>query len=105
MRRLSSRRETAATAAFPSEEKNTFPRGGPDGGDGGNGGDAIVFEADGRLRTLADFRYQRVYRAKAGENGSGRNKKGAEGEDLVIHVPVGTVVKNQRDGQRSARSF
>ena len=73
------------------------PRGGPDGGDGGNGG-SIVFEADGRLRTLADFRYQRVYRAKAGENGSGRNKKGAEGEDLVIHVPVGTVVKNRETG-------
>jgi GTP-binding protein len=73
------------------------PRGGPDGGDGGNGG-SIIFAADGRLRTLSDFRYQRVYRAKPGENGSGRNKKGAEGEDLVIRVPVGTVVRSRQSG-------
>lgn len=73
------------------------PRGGPDGGDGGLGG-SIIFVADSRLRTLQDFRYQRAYRAKPGENGQGRNKRGADGEDLVIRVPVGTVIRNKDNG-------
>ncbi len=68
-----------------------IPRGGPDGGDGGDGG-SVFLEADPHLNTLVDFRYQRRYRAKNGQPGAGRNKSGRSGADLVIRVPVGTVV-------------
>ncbi len=74
------------------------PKGGPDGGDGGNGG-SIVFVADNRIRTLQDIRFQRIYKAEPGDNGSGRNKKGKDGNDLVIHVPIGTVVRNEETGK------
>ena len=65
--------------------------GGPDGGDGGKGGD-IVFEAVAGLNTLIDFRYTQHFRAPRGKGGSGSNRTGAGGEDLVIKVPVGTQV-------------
>ncbi len=65
--------------------------GGPDGGDGGKGGD-IVFEAVQGLNTLIDFRYTQHFRAPRGKGGAGRNKTGAGGKDLVIHVPVGTQI-------------
>lgn len=68
-----------------------IPFGGPDGGDGGDGGD-ILLEATDSINTLVDFRYQRNYEAKRGENGMGRNRTGASGEALVIKVPVGTMV-------------
>jgi GTP-binding protein len=67
-------------------------KGGPDGGDGGKGGD-VVFEADSGLNTLVDFRYKPELKAKAGGNGSKRDRHGADGEDLVIKVPVGTIVR------------
>ena len=70
-----------------------IPFGGPDGGDGGGGG-SIWLVADEGLNTLVDFRHQRAYRAKRGENGMGRQMSGKAGEDLVIRVPVGTVVIN-----------
>ncbi len=63
--------------------------GGPDGGDGGKGGD-IVFEAVPGLNTLIDFRYTQHFRAPRGKGGSGSNRTGAGGADLVIKVPVGT---------------
>ena len=66
--------------------------GGPDGGDGGKGGD-IVFVVDDNLSTLADFRYKRKYTAKGGENGRGARQFGKKGEDLVIKVPRGTVIR------------
>lgn len=66
-----------------------IPRGGPDGGDGGAGGD-IVFEADPDLLTLYDLRLRRIYEARNGEGGMGRQKNGRAAEDLVIRVPVGT---------------
>ena len=66
--------------------------GGPDGGDGGRGGN-IVFQADTNLSTLADFRYQRKYTAQNGENGRGSRCNGKSAPDLVIRVPLGTVVK------------
>nr|WP_300161726.1 GTPase ObgE [Solidesulfovibrio sp.] len=66
-----------------------IPRGGPDGGDGGKGGD-IVFTADPDLLTLYDLRLRRIYEARNGEGGMGRQKNGRAAEDLVIHVPVGT---------------
>jgi len=68
------------------------PLGGPDGGDGGNGGDVYV-EATDKLNTLVKFRGRKVYRAKNGENGSGQQCHGKYGDDLVIEVPVGTIVR------------
>jgi len=67
------------------------PRGGPDGGDGGDGG-SVFLEADSALNTLIDYRFQRKYKARNGEPGSGRNCTGIKGEDLVLPVPVGTTV-------------
>jgi GTP-binding protein len=65
--------------------------GGPDGGDGGKGGD-VVFEAVAGLNTLIDFRYTQHFRAPRGKGGSGSNRTGAGGDDLVIKVPVGTQI-------------
>lgn len=67
------------------------PRGGPDGGNGGRGG-AVYFEATDTMSTLLDFRYKRKYKAGAGSMGSGRNKTGADGEDIVLMVPCGTTI-------------
>src|SRR5690606_15934866 len=68
-----------------------IPLGGPDGGDGGAGG-SVWLQADENLNTLIDFRHQRIFRAQRGENGMGRQMYGKGGEDVVIRVPVGTVV-------------
>jgi GTP-binding protein len=70
------------------------PRGGPDGGDGGKGG-SVIFESTSNLATLQDFRFKRSYQAEHGQPGSGRNKAGRDGQDVIIQVPVGTVVKSQ----------
>ncbi|MBT2746167.1 MULTISPECIES: Obg family GTPase CgtA [unclassified Lysobacter] len=70
-----------------------IPLGGPDGGDGGSGGSVFIV-ADENVNTLVDFRHQRQFRAQRGENGMGRQAYGKGGEDLVITVPVGTVVTN-----------
>ena len=70
-----------------------IPFGGPDGGDGGDGGD-VWLEADENLNTLVDFRHQRQFRAQRGQNGMGSQMYGKGGEDLVVTVPVGTVVTN-----------
>ena len=72
--------------------------GGPDGGDGGNGGD-IVLLADVNMHTLMDFRYKRKFTAENGENGSSALCRGKSGRDLVIKVPVGTVVRRTADGR------
>lgn len=72
--------------------------GGPDGGDGGRGGN-IVFQADSNLSTLADFRYKRKYFASKGENGRGGRCRGRNAEDLVIRVPIGTLVKDESTGR------
>ncbi len=68
--------------------------GGPDGGDGGRGGN-IVFLADTNLSTLADFRYKRKYTAPRGENGRGGRCRGKNAEDLIIRVPLGTLVREE----------
>ncbi len=65
--------------------------GGPDGGDGGNGG-SIYLQADKSLSTLSDFRHRRHYEAERGENGASRNMTGKKGDDLIIPVPIGTVI-------------
>ncbi len=72
--------------------------GGPDGGDGGKGGD-VIFVADSNLSTLVDFRYKRKFEAKKGENGRSGRKFGRKAEDLVIKVPVGTIVKETETGR------
>lgn len=66
--------------------------GGPDGGDGGKGGD-VIFIADNSMNTLVDFRYKKVFKAQAGTDGSKRNCTGADGEDIIIKVPVGTIIR------------
>ena len=73
------------------------PAGGPDGGDGGDGGN-LIFLADKNLRTLADFRYKRHYKAERGEDGGKRRCSGKKGEDLIIKVPCGTLVKDKETG-------
>jgi GTP-binding protein len=70
------------------------PRGGPDGGDGGDGG-SVWLEADPGLGTLLDYHYKRHYEAERGQHGRGANKHGATGADLVLKVPVGTVVSDR----------
>lgn len=72
--------------------------GGPDGGDGGKGGN-IYFEVDPDSNTLIDFRYNRKFKAENGENGSGNHKYGKGGEDLVVKVPKGTIVKDVETGK------
>lgn len=74
------------------------PNGGPDGGDGGSGG-SVIFEIDEGLNTLTDFRHIRKYCAKDGEPGGKRNCRGKNGEDIVIKVPEGTVLKEEESGR------
>ena len=73
------------------------PEGGPDGGDGGKGGD-VIFMADRNLRTLMDFKYKRKYEAEAGQNGMKKKRYGKNGENLIIKVPMGTVVIDEETG-------
>ena len=77
------------------------PRGGPNGGDGGDGGD-VIFEASNRMSTLLDLRYHRRYEAQAGERGLKSHQHGASGNNVVIHVPVGTLVKAEETGETLA---
>lgn len=74
------------------------PNGGPDGGDGGNGG-SVILEVDDGLNTLTDYRHVRKYHAQDGENGSKRNCRGKNGEDLILKVPEGTVIKEAESGK------
>lgn len=74
------------------------PNGGPDGGDGGHGGD-VYFEVDEGLNTLIDFRHIRKYSAQDGENGGKRNCRGKDGQDIVIRIPEGTVIKDAASGK------
>ena len=73
-----------------------IPKGGPDGGDGGKGGD-IIFKADKDTNTLIDFRFTPILAAENGKNGSGTRSAGRSGKDLIVEVPIGTIVK--RDGK------
>jgi GTP-binding protein len=73
------------------------PRGGPDGGDGGQGG-SVVLQADRSVATLLTFRYRTLFRAQRGRHGLGANKTGRSGDDLILKVPVGTVVAEAESG-------
>ena len=84
------------SASFRREKY--VPFGGPDGGDGGRGG-SVYLEGESGLNTLVDFRHKRKYKAQNGQGGSGRNMTGKSGEDIVIRVPLGTVVRDEESGE------
>lgn len=75
-----------------------IPKGGPDGGDGGRGGHVII-RADSQLYTLLDHRYKKRYRAKNGGHGMGKKMHGRDGDDMIIRVPVGTIVRDAHTGE------
>ncbi len=75
-----------------------MPKGGPDGGNGGRGG-SIIIRADKQLTTLMDFRYRRYYEAEKGDRGTGANRTGKSGNDLLLRVPVGTIIKVADTGE------
>ena len=77
------------------------PRGGPDGGDGGRGG-SIHAIADRNINTLIDYRFARIHRAKRGENGRGADQYGRGAEDIVLRMPVGTVITDAETGETIA---
>jgi GTP-binding protein len=77
------------------------PYGGPDGGDGGAGG-SVWLEAHPRLTTLLDYHYKRHYEAERGQHGKGANRHGASGDDLILQVPLGTVVTDAETGEMVA---
>ena len=87
------------SAAFRREKY--IPRGGPSGGDGGRGG-SIFAIADRNINTLIDYRYARIHRAKKGENGMGADKYGRGADDIVLRVPVGTVITDAESGEAIA---
>lgn len=74
------------------------PNGGPDGGDGGRGGD-IIFKVDDGLNTLYDFRHKKHFKAQNGEPGKGNRMHGKDGNDLVVRVPLGTIIREAETGQ------
>ena len=77
------------------------PRGGPDGGDGGRGG-SIYAVADRNINTLVDYRYARLHRARSGEKGRGADQYGRSGSDIVLRMPVGTLITDAISGERVA---
>jgi GTP-binding protein len=86
----------AGCASFRREAH--VPKGGPDGGDGGHGGD-VVLEADNSLSTLIDYHYKRHFKAERGTHGKGSQRDGANGDELVLPVPRGTIVRDAETGE------
>lgn len=87
----------AGCVAFRREK--FVPRGGPSGGDGGRGG-SVILESSEHPNTLLQFRYKREFTARRGGHGEGSNRHGADGEDVVISLPVGTIVYDQETGEK-----
>ena len=86
---------TGGNGAISFRREKYVAAGGPDGGDGGKGGD-IYFEVDPDSNTLIDFRYNKKFKAENGKNGEGAHKYGKSGEDLIIKVPIGTIVRDAK---------
>jgi GTP-binding protein len=78
-----------------------IPKGGPDGGDGGRGG-SIFAMADRNINTLIDYRFARIHRAKNGQNGQGSDRYGKSAEDIILRMPIGTLVKDSNTGETIA---
>lgn len=86
------------SGAVSFRREKYVPKGGPDGGNGGRGGN-VIFKATSQLHTLLDHRYKRTYRAQNGAAGSSSNRDGRWGEDLIISVPRGTLVRDEESGE------
>ena len=91
--KISVKAGSGGNGAIAFHREKYVAAGGPDGGDGGNGG-SIVLRVDDNLSTLMDFRYKRKYTAPNGQDGQGSRCKGKRGQDLVIKVPRGTLVRD-----------
>jgi len=89
---------TGGSGAEAFRRETGVPRGGPSGGDGGNGGDVII-EVDPQLATLLDYSYRRHYRAERGQHGTGSNRTGRTGADIVLKVPPGTLARDADSGE------
>ena len=96
--RITCRSGKGGAGCISFRREKYVPKGGPDGGDGGRGGD-VWLEADPHVRTLLDCRERPRYNAGHGGAGQGSTKTGADGDDLVVHVPAGTVVKAAETGE------
>ncbi len=88
---------TGGSGCMSFHREKFVAKGGPDGGDGGRGG-CIILVGNRQLRTLRDYRYHSEYRAKRGQHGMGSNRHGKKGPDIVLKVPLGTMVKNADTG-------
>lgn len=95
--RISVRAGDGGDGAVAFRREKFVERGGPSGGDGGSGG-SVVLVADPQLTTLLDYRYQQHHRAKSGQHGMGSDRSGASAEDLLLKVPVGTLVIDAKTG-------
>ncbi|HSM05560.1 MAG TPA: GTPase ObgE [Longimicrobiales bacterium] len=89
---------TGGSGAEAFRRESGVPRGGPAGGDGGKGGDVVVV-VDADLSTLLDFSYKRHYRAGRGQHGEGSNRTGRDGEEVVLRVPPGTIIRDADSGE------
>ncbi|MCI5928197.1 MAG: GTPase ObgE [Pseudoflavonifractor capillosus] len=96
--RITVRSGNGGNGAVAFHREKYVAAGGPDGGDGGHGGD-VILKTDRHLSTLMDFRYKRKYVAENGQDGQGKRCTGKDGADLIIKVPVGTVVKDGETGE------
>ncbi|MGH7573456.1 MAG: GTPase ObgE [Gemmatimonadota bacterium] len=96
--RISVKAGAGGSGCVSFRREKYVPRGGPDGGKGGEGGDVLV-EVDTNLTTLYDYRYRTRYQAGSGERGSGNNRTGADGEDVRLRVPRGTIVRDAETGE------
>ena len=91
---LEVRAGSGGSGASSFRREKYIPFGGPDGGDGGKGGD-VFFKANENKNTLVDFQNKKLFEAKNGKSGSGKNKSGSAGSDLIIEVPLGTVIYDE----------